>query len=150
MLLCLCVCVHQQTRSLPHKCTHKILLLFFPGNLVVLWGWLRAYRGPKIWQDPGVEGRQEPAAEERQGKLLKLWPEPCCLYICSSALSNHLEPHSTESMTISEESSFAFLMWIVLLSLQLLLKALFVDYDTRTTWIRISTPKPGWDHNGGD
>lgn len=128
----LCVCTSADATS-PTQANPQNTVGVFPrklgGYLGLLAASYGAIAGPKIWQDPGVEGRQEPAAEERQGKLFKLWPEPCCLNICSSVLSNHLEPHSRENcaQNMTDESSFAFLMWSVLLFLWLLLKALFEE-----------------------
>lgn len=149
ILLRLCVRASADTTSAIQARPHNTLsVLFFPGNLVVLWGWIQAHIGPKTgsntWRDPGVEGRQEPAAEERQWKLLNLWPDPSCMCICSSVLS--IEPHCMKNCAWGETSlymmspNFAFSTWIVRLFLWLFLKTLFGDYETRTTLIRISTP----------
>ena len=35
--------------------------------------------------------------EERPMKLFKLWPQLCCLLVCSSVLSNQWQPHSMEN-----------------------------------------------------
>lgn len=45
--VCVCLCVPNCRHHLVHMQGHTILAVFYPGNLVVLWGWLQAHIGPK-------------------------------------------------------------------------------------------------------
>ena len=71
-----CVCVHGRTSA--DKTSHtqaqpQNTVGVFPrklgGSLGLVAGSYGATTGPEIWRDPGVAGRQGPAAEERQRKL---------------------------------------------------------------------------------
>lgn len=93
-VVCVRVCVHLQTPPLPYSQGHTILSVFFflsrnlGGSLVLVAGFYRAKTGSSIWQDPGVEGRHEPAAHEKAGEALEIvtLAKRPCTSICRAVL----------------------------------------------------------------
>lgn len=104
--VCVCLCVHPQTPPLlygprPYNTLFFGFFFFLSRNsgdsLVPVAGLYGAKTGSSIWQDPGVEGRHEPAAEEKPREAFETVTSARAAPVCSSAGPSSEKPHSTQS-----------------------------------------------------
>lgn len=146
--VCACVCArayicrqdlsHTSTATKYCWCFSQEARWFFGAGCGLIWGHNRA-RDLTRPRGSGGDGAQQ----QRKGRGSS--PEPCCLYIYSSVLSNHLEQHSTENCAWGKKP------WLYLTGPHLPFwcdcsidpVVVLLDYDTRATWIIIQPLRQG-------
>lgn len=159
MCVCVCVCIPRRHLSYTAKAIQYSVFWFFffflsrnsGDSLVPVAGLYRAKTGSSIWQDPGVEGRHEPAAEEKPREAFETVTSARAAPVCSSAGPSWEKPHTARKAapaggtTPLDLMSSICLFWCGLFNCPRgsSKKRPFVDYDRRTTWIRVSALKPG-------